>query len=153
MSPFVVGVATKGHPGLCPTRCTARFGPPTLLLFGVGAWNMRILHRRLGRILPTPWALRLLILRLSCSVWIWLCGLCPGSPRLWPLCPSDFRRRREAILPRSPNRRGSCLTRRKTLPLFLLATQQAKASFLSTTSFGQLSWQRDWPYSTFAEAW
>ena len=121
MNPFVVGVATKGVQGLCPTRCTARFGPPTLLLFGIGAWSTRILRRRLGQILPTLWGSRLLILRLNCLVCTWLSGLCPGSPRLWPLCPSDFRRKREAILPRSPNRRGSCPTRRKTLPLFLLA--------------------------------
>ena len=63
------------------------------------------------------------LLGVDLAVW----RLCPGSPRLWPLCPSDFRRRREAILPRSPNRRGSCPTRRKTLPLFQLALSTSQS--------------------------
>ena len=106
--PFCVGHAISVVHGLCQEKFTAHFRPLTLLSSGIGVPLMRIHRKRHGLILRTWWVLMFPTWPSNCWESIWPSGLCHGSPRQSPLCPSACLPNLAVIIQRLLATHGTC---------------------------------------------
>ena len=105
---FAAGHAISVLQGLCQERCAEHFGPLALLSSGIGVSLTRMHRKKHDQILRTRWVLMLPTWPLNCWESIWPSGLCHGSPRQSPLCPSACLPKVAATIQRLLAARGTC---------------------------------------------